>query len=452
MQNFSGADADAMSVGETRTLVDSRDNQDYTVTKLSDGNVWMTRNLAIGCDGKGSTYGANNVATTLTSVKSDTTNYTTPTTKANTTASLTTAKQLCDSTYGAYYNYAAATANNINTSSTVVEATASVCPKGWRLPTWAEQTAITNYVSQFNPTVGGYTNGGNPGYTNYGFWWSSTANGATSRHVLRYYSGSSKMDNDATNESRGLAFYIRCVKRENRTISDIADMQNINSEIVANTANNATKVLRDTRDNQIYNVAKINGRLWMTDNLELGRNDANPDTTTIELTPTDSNVTANTTITAYDMVAYGNANGNNNCYGNFNSSSPTSSTGKGFTTPCMHSKDLTSGQNTVGVWYNFAAATAGTVVDAPSTTTANATVATQDICPKGWRLPTYDESQALATAISSSTAIFNPVHGGFYDNKTIDNVSDYGCWWSSTVNTGQRRYNLRPVPRRVPPP
>lgn len=95
------------------------------------------------------------------------------------------------------------------------------------------------------------------------------------------------------------------------------------------------------------------------------------------------------------------------------------------------------------MWYNFVATTADTVIDAPSVTTTNAIVATQDICPKGWRLPTQDESQALASAIGSSPTIFNPVHGGFYDNRTVGNVSDYGRWWSSTANTGQRRYNLR---------
>lgn len=429
MQNFSVAEANAMTVGETKTLTDSRDNQDYTVTKLPDGNVWMTRNLAIGCDGKGSNYGANNVATALTSADSDVvTSFTTPTTKANTTASSTVAKQLCDSTYGAYYNYAAASANDIKTASTEVEAQASICPKGWRLPTWAEQTAITGYVSQFNPVVGGYTNGGNPGYTTYGFWWSSTANGTANRHVLRYYNGS--MNNSASNEGRGLAFYVRCIKKDDRTIANIDNMQDITPGIVANTADNTTKVLKDTRDNQTYNVTKINGQLWMTDNLRLGRDDTNPDTTTIELTPADSNVNENRTITAYDLVTYGDSGANGYCYGDTNG-------GKGFSNPCIHSKDTTSGNDTIGVWYNYVAATAGTI-----TGNSNSTDATESICPKGWQLPSHADNQALVSAIGSSPTVFNPVYGGDYANGALNLGTTRGFWWAATAYNNQRHHYL----------
>ena len=216
MQGFTSAEASAMSIGESKTLTDVRDNQDYTVTKLSDGNVWMTRNLAIGCNGKGSNYGSTSVATALTSADSDVASFTTPTASVAGATSYTTAKQLCNANYGAYYNYAAASAGTINTSSSTVEATSSICPKGWKLPTWAEQTAITGYVSQYNPSLGGYTNGANPGYTSYGFWWSATANGGTARHALRYYNGHTSMDNGASTEERTLGFFVRCIKTENR--------------------------------------------------------------------------------------------------------------------------------------------------------------------------------------------------------------------------------------------
>ncbi len=45
MQNFSQDDAAAMAEHQVETLVDARDGQNYTVAKLKDGKVWMTKNL-----------------------------------------------------------------------------------------------------------------------------------------------------------------------------------------------------------------------------------------------------------------------------------------------------------------------------------------------------------------------------------------------------------------------
>ena len=45
MQNFSQKDADAMALHQEEILVDARDGKNYYVTKLKDGNVWMTQNL-----------------------------------------------------------------------------------------------------------------------------------------------------------------------------------------------------------------------------------------------------------------------------------------------------------------------------------------------------------------------------------------------------------------------
>ena len=45
MQNFVSEDADAMALHQEEVLVDARDGKNYYVTKLKDGNVWMTQNL-----------------------------------------------------------------------------------------------------------------------------------------------------------------------------------------------------------------------------------------------------------------------------------------------------------------------------------------------------------------------------------------------------------------------
>lgn len=407
MQNFSMTEVAAMATGATKILTDSRDNQDYTVTKLSDGNVWMTRNLAIGCNGKGFGYGDENIARNLDSTDSDVASFTTPLTKANTTASSTVAKQLCNATYGAYYNYAAASAGTINVASSTVEASSSICPKGWRLPTWSEQTAITDYVSQFNPVAGGYTNGGNPSYTTYGFWWSSTANGASSRHVLRYYNGG--MNNSASIETRGLGFYVRCVKREDRTILDVTNMQDVTAGMVANTPDGTTATLRDSRDSNTYTVRKISNGLWMTQNLRF-IGDTGSASGTMVMKSATSNISADTNLSYTDLTA------------------------NDYDTARLHN----SGNTSNGVWYNYVAATAGTITGSSN----NFTEATQDICPKGWRLPSHAENQGVVSAIGTSTSIFNPVTGGYYYSNSIRD-SGHARWWSSTAGAGTNRYYLR---------
>ncbi len=50
MQNFTSEDADAMALHQEEILVDARDGKNYYVTKLKDGNVWMTQNLDLDLD------------------------------------------------------------------------------------------------------------------------------------------------------------------------------------------------------------------------------------------------------------------------------------------------------------------------------------------------------------------------------------------------------------------
>ena len=80
------------------------------------------------------------------------------------------------------------------------------------------------------------------------------------------------------------------------TIADISTMQDMNSEICANTAEGYTKQLIDTRDNKSYWVAKLkDGDCWMTQNLAL---DLKADTT---LTPEDTDI-----LSASSVITVGN--------------------------------------------------------------------------------------------------------------------------------------------------
>ena len=195
-----------------------------------------------------------------------------------------------------------------------------------------------------------------------------------------------------------------------------------------------TLTLEDTRDHQTYTVAKFaDGDVWMIDNLKFGYDASNPDTTTLTLSPDTSDVAQTRTITAYDLVTYGNAAGEICTY----ASSETS--GIGFDNSCMHSQHSAgSGTPIEGVWYNYAAATAGTI-----TGYNNSTTATESVCPKGWTLPTYTQIDNLVTTIGSSPTTFNPVYGGYFFIGSIWDGASYGAWWSSSVRANIYRDILK---------
>ena len=251
-------------VGTVARLTDARDQKQYWVTKLADGNCWMTQNLDLDLtDGTPLTPEDSDVSSdwnpprtteqpgTITSantytetyswdlgmyVKSDPDGYSdycggssikgladSSCTSAGWTnvSSMTPMEDgnatdvISGSTYNAHYlvgnlyQWNAATAGTGGTI-TSQDATDSICPKGWKLPTsnnsnsgsfqalmnaysignnTAGSTAITQTPLYFNPS--GYVNSGSLWYAgNEGDYWSSTANSSTSNaYALYFYSG-----------------------------------------------------------------------------------------------------------------------------------------------------------------------------------------------------------------------------------------------------------------------
>ena len=163
--------------------------------------------------------------------------------------------------------------------------------------------------------------------------------------------------------------------------------------------------LKDIRDGNDYTVAKVNGNVWMTQNLRF---------TGTTLTPADSNVASNTTLTYYSLDS------TETSYADHCDSTIE------YNYACI--KD--SGDTAKGAWYNFAAATAGTI-----TGSSNTNNATYDICPKGWRLPTRAEQQTIANDSSTYVSTWLPVYGGDYFNGAHSYESTIGYWWSSTTST-----------------
>ncbi|MBQ3441262.1 hypothetical protein IJG27_03050, partial [Candidatus Saccharibacteria bacterium] len=88
------------------------------------------------------------------------------------------------------------------------EASSSICPSGWKLPSLANISDAASNWDAFRPVTGGFYLGGTLNNTGHGYWWSTYANGGTDREYL-HYNGSYL---STEHNSRIYGFYVRCVK------------------------------------------------------------------------------------------------------------------------------------------------------------------------------------------------------------------------------------------------
>ena len=204
-------------------------------------------------------------------------------------------------------------------------------------------------------------------------------------------------------------------------------MQNMTTSICNAVAIGQEGTLTDTRGGS-YHVGKMkDGRCWMLDNLALGGS------SDISLTTEDSNVTETRTLPATrtdGFTVYNEARVNTA----YNDEIPSDSISQ-----------QVGGK--VGTYYNYCAATAGTYC--PAAGTAKDTPVTEDICPKGWRLPSSGpggEFLALYTAYGSNynnfrTSFRLPL-SGHYNSAQVYHQGGHGYWWSSTFYNGNSIYYL----------
>ena len=193
----------------TKTLTDTRDNNTYTVSKLADGKCWMTQNLRIA--GK-----------TLTPDDSDvTSNYTIPVSSISGFSSFDTSNAYVNSDGGFYDWYTATAGTGTRSLSTDGQnTTASICPKGWRLPTSGSggefQTLYNNYnsssVIRSNPvnlTLSGLVSSSwhhNQG--SYGYYWSATVYLSSDAYGMNLDTSGV---NPASRNNKALGFSVRCI-------------------------------------------------------------------------------------------------------------------------------------------------------------------------------------------------------------------------------------------------
>ena len=200
IQNFTLADCQSQASSGNVTVVDSRDNNSYTVRYIN-GACWMTQNLRLA--------GGTKLTTSDSNVTRD---YTLPTTQLAGNSYSYTAPQTTissNTSYGGYYNYCAASAGTVCSSSSAQNASQDICPKGWRLPTLNEMSGITSYTSAFSPVYSGYyINGSLYDTGSFGYWWSATASGSYYQYSLYYYGGSLYTSYDG----KRLGFSVRCIR------------------------------------------------------------------------------------------------------------------------------------------------------------------------------------------------------------------------------------------------
>ena len=425
------------TVGPT-TVVDIRDNEEYTVQRLADGNCWMLDNLRLDPtqvslgDLKGNTNASDE---TLTYFKNgggsepyavDGVSTQWPNDRYESPYVVTTYKDYLPSDMstmwgttvapsgaasnkiGVYYNLCAASAGSYCSpaGNHFGDVKSDICPSGWRLPIGGKTDSNTNefnnlylaynsnptdFVNALSISQTGRMLGGTPesgGGMSY-FWASSFAYNlgnhvyGMSTYINPY---SNTVERVSTNETiyRDYGHAVRCV-RDTHTIDDITYMQDIRSTVIRNTAVNISKTLIDKRDNEEYLVSKLaDGNLWMLDNLRLdiaalSRDDLEKDT--------------NTTYSNIYCLKTGSCRGDQ-----YNTSPPIAKTEDSGSWEDSYKKPYIatgykdtvvagapgSGSGKAGIFYNYCAASVGSYCYDQDAGTGDAIY---DICPLNWRLP-----------------------------------------------------------------
>ena len=255
MQTFSCA---SLVDGESDTLVDSRDGNEYTVKKFgtgTDAECWMTSNLTLGYDQTAGVAKGLALTSADTNIPaSDSTTYYLPRagymgslSSSSTMTSTTTANfNSSNETYAkvqyaaasstgstnpqptGYYNFWAASLgySGYEQGSSSGNTPRDICPKGWQLPvndssshkSWYYFYNTLNGGSHSNlisstgaalPYSGYYGNSSLDGVGSNGYWWSSTVYNTYYSYNLYVYSGGYVYPQYNSYKYRGFA--VRCV-------------------------------------------------------------------------------------------------------------------------------------------------------------------------------------------------------------------------------------------------
>ncbi len=287
--------------------------------------------------------------------------------------------------------------------------------------TMANQTASSNSTAKLIPT--------NYSRTGYGF-----AGWTTSANATPYGPNATISTGDLS--SAGLSLYAKWVASSGTFQSWTGCNAMTTNSVIA---------LTDTRDNNVYAVAKLaDGNCWTIENLRLVPSTA---TITSENTHNPASGFATEAASSSSSNALCNTDDDSSCINQLQ-----------YNTNSLN-RSLTQSYDTVGnnvawysygVYYNWYTATAGNGV---YNTSANANV-TGDICPKNWHLPTSTSSgewAALNTAVNGGVSNadaglrnypINLVWSGDYNGSSRTSGYSNGRYWSSTGFDANNAYRM----------
>ena len=268
MQNFS---CSTLNANQVTALTDTRDNNVYTVGKLADGNCWMMENLRLDNTATITSANTDNPASGFSSLspssddwcldenetcinqnKLNTNNTSLGGTNASNTPLINGPGQYNGSngaggtkgsggnnyswySYGNYYNWYTATAGTGTYSISSGNATGSICPSGWVLPSGWQSSSDKGQFIALDSAMGGtgdyqstaaasnrwrtypanflYSGewwGSATGYRGlYGFYWSRTADYSVGAWNLFFYS--EDVGPDSISDNKQLGFTVRCL-------------------------------------------------------------------------------------------------------------------------------------------------------------------------------------------------------------------------------------------------
>ncbi|MBR2994702.1 hypothetical protein IKF32_02185 [Candidatus Saccharibacteria bacterium] len=260
----------SMAQGTAYLLYDSRDEQQYHVAKLADGNIWMLDNLALDptdpttvanmnasntnasaeaitnlLNGGNAGSNAGWSSTAVADVDSGFNSYTAPMINNASKDTVVTSYGAGSGKVGIYYNYCAASASTycyalgqgVDVPNTDIDAPQDICPANWRMPTggnyddsnqtgsgeyYALGTALglifdedewgftgTTYQTALSTPLSGYYSSSSAGdQGNWGYWWSSTY---SDRNGMYSLDADSSYVNPALNYGRYSGFTMRCL-------------------------------------------------------------------------------------------------------------------------------------------------------------------------------------------------------------------------------------------------
>ncbi len=170
-------------------------------------------------------------------------------------------------------------------------------------------------------------------------------------------------------------------------------LQEYNSAYCKRCASDTPVTLTDKRDDKAYSVRYIDGSgCWMTSNLAI----------TGEIHAEFSNFSGRAIdVSEHDLTE-----------------------GDSMTEPRSHA-------GAGGVYYNFAAASAGTITGNRNETNETA----NDICPKGWKIPSKTQSELMMSKADK----FGPTVTGRYIGGALVDTGE-GYWWNSSRDSGSGRF------------